>query len=227
MPNNKRKKRAREISAATDGKRARLLAARLRRAYPEVKCFLKHRSAFELLVATILSAQCTDEQVNRVTPRLFELYPGPTELQNAAVQEIEEVIRSLGLFRTKARALKMMSGQLVQEFGSKVPSTMEELTRLKGVGRKTANVILGYAFGTPGVVVDTHVKRLAGRLGLTKQVEPDRIEQDLMKLLPDKEWTHFSHRLILHGRRVCQAMKPRCGECVLQDICPWEGKRTS
>lgn len=227
MPNNKGKKRAREISAATDGKRARLLAARLRRAYPEVKFFLKHRNAFELLVATILSAQCMDEQVNRVTPRLFELYPGPTELQNAAVQEIEEVIRSLGLFRTKARALKMMSGQLVQEFGSKVPSTMEELTRLKGVGRKTANVILGYAFGTPGVVVDTHVKRLAGRLGLTKQVEPDRIEQDLMKLLPDKQWTHFSHRLILHGRRVCQAMRPRCGDCSLQDLCPWEGKRTS
>jgi endonuclease-3 len=165
--------------------------------------------------------------VNRVTPRLFELYPGPAELQSAAVEEIERVIRSLGLFRSKARALKMMSGQLIQEFGSKVPSTMGELTCLKGVGRKTANVILGYAFGTPGVVVDTHVKRLARRLGLTQQVEADKIEKDLMELLPERGWTGFSHRLILHGRRVCQAMRPRCGECVLQDLCPWEGKRTS
>ncbi|MGH7845790.1 MAG: endonuclease III [Candidatus Binatia bacterium] len=227
MTNRNGKKRARGISGATERKRALLLAARLAQAYPEVKCFLKHRNAFELLVATILSAQSTDEQVNRVTPRLFERYPGPAELQNATVQEIEGIIRSLGLFRSKARALKMMSGQLVQEFASKVPSRMEELTRLKGVGRKTANVILGYAFGTPGVVVDTHVKRLAGRLGLTKQVEPDRIEKDLMRLLPEKEWTHFSHRLIIHGRKVCRAMRPRCGECVLQDLCPWEGKRTS
>jgi endonuclease-3 len=145
-------------------------------------------------------------------------------LQDARVEEIESAIRSLGLFRAKARALKKMAQQLVNQFSSRVPSTMAELTRLSGVGRKTANVILGYAFDTPGVVVDTHVKRLARRLGLTQRIEPDKIEKDLMEILPRKDWTPVSHRLILHGRRVCQAMKPRCGECMLQDLCPWEGK---
>lgn len=227
MPNEGRKKRARGKPHNQNGNRARLLAARLARAYPDVKCFLEHRNAFELLVATILSAQCTDQQVNRVTPGLFKLYTTPKALQDAPVEEIESVIHSLGLFHTKARTLKTMAAQLVEEFGSNMPSTMTELTRLKGVGRKTANVILGHAFRTPGVVVDTHVKRVASRLGLTKHAEPDKIERDLMELLPEKEWTHFTHRLILHGRRVCQAMRPRCLECTLHDLCPWEGKRSS
>jgi len=227
MPEIRGNNRARGGSQIRDRKRPSGLEARLAQAYPDVKCFLQHRSAFELLVATILSAQCTDEQVNRVTPRLFHLYATPQALRDAPVGEIENAIHSLGLFRTKARTLKRMARQLVHEFSSKVPATMAELTRLNGVARKTANVILGYAFGTPGVVVDTHVKRLAGRLGLTEHVEPDKIETDLMRLLPEGQWTNFSHRLILHGRRVCQAMRPRCRECILQDLCPWEGKRLS
>ena len=186
---------------------------------------LKHRNAFELLIATILSAQCTDESVNRVTPALFERYPNAAALSRASVQEIERMIRPLGLFRAKARALTCASQQLVQDYGARVPTTMAELTRLKGVGRKTANVILGHAFSIPGVIVDTHVKRVARRLDLTKHIEPDKIERDLMELLPATEWTSFSHRLILHGRKTCHARRPNCPACVLQDLCPWEGKR--
>lgn len=201
-------------------KRALEIAAKLAESYPEIRVPLHHRNPFELLVATILSAQCTDEMVNRVTPELFRRFPAPEELARASPREIANIIHSLGLFRAKARSLKRCAQQLVKDYKGEVPSTMAELTKLAGVGRKTANVILGHAFGVPGIVVDTHAKRLSRRLGLTRQENPDRIEQDLMALLPDREWTPFSHRLILHGRRVCHARKPRCEICVLNDLCP-------
>jgi len=201
-------------------RRALSIAARLAGVYPEIRVPLHHRNNFELLVATILSAQCTDEMVNKVTPPLFRVYPDPEKLAKAPTRDVEGFIRPLGLFRAKARALKKCAKELVEKYGGEVPGTMEELTGLAGVGRKTANVILGHAFGTPGIVVDTHCTRLSRRLGLTKQGDPDKIEKDLMELLPPQEWTGFSHRLILHGRRVCYARKPNCRACLLNDLCP-------
>lgn len=201
-------------------RRAQEIAARLARAYPEIRCPLHYRNHYELLTATILSAQCTDEMVNKVTPELFRRYPTPDALARAPVGQIENMIRRLGLFRSKARSLKKCAQELAEKYAGEVPATMEELTRLAGVGRKTANVILGHAFGVPGIVVDTHCKRLSRRLGLTKQEDPNKIERDLMKLLPPQEWTGFSHRLILHGRRVCYARKPNCKGCTLNDLCP-------
>ena len=179
-----------------------------------------HRNAFELLIAVMLSAQCTDRAVNKVTPELFRHYPDPYKLSRALTEDIEKHIRSLGLFRAKAKSLQRSARQLLEEFNGQVPSTMAELTRLAGVGRKTANVILGHAFATPGIAVDTHCKRLANRLGLSRQQDPSRIEKDLCRLLPSKEWTAFSHRLILHGRKVCFARKPACDSCKLNDLCP-------
>jgi endonuclease-3 len=196
------------------------MGKRLAEAYPDTRTPLVHRNPYELLMATILSAQSTDDQVNRTTPALFRRYPAPDKLARARLGDIEKYIRSLGLFRSKARSLKESARQLTREFGGKVPPTMEELTRLKGVGRKTANVVLGHAFGIAGVVVDTHAKRLAGRLGLSEQKDPDKIERDLMELLPREEWSRFSQRLILHGRRVCHARKPQCPRCILSDLCP-------
>ncbi len=196
------------------------IAERLGHSYPEIRVPLHHRNNYELLVATILSAQCTDEMVNKVTPELFRRYPSPNDLAAAPQSEIEKLVRRLGLFRAKARSLRNCAKELVEKHAGEVPETMEELTGLSGVGRKTANVILGHAFGIPGIVVDTHCKRLSRRLGLTKREDPDKIEQDLLKLLPSHEWTGFSHRLILHGRRVCHARKPNCRDCVLNDLCP-------
>jgi endonuclease-3 len=201
-------------------KRALSIAARLAQACPEVRCPLHYRDNFELLVATVLSAQCTDEMVNKVTPELFRLYGNAEQLARAPARSIERLIRSLGLFRSKARSLKKCAKELAENHGGEVPGTIEELTRLAGVGRKTANVILGHAFGVPGIVVDTHCKRLARRLGFTRQEDPNKIEQELMQLLPPKEWTGFSHRLILHGRRICYARKPNCRACFLNDLCP-------
>lgn len=200
--------------------RAEVIAARLAEAFPEIRVPLHHRNTFELLVATILSAQCTDEMVNRVTPELFRRYPTPERLVQAPIREIEKLIRRLGLFRAKARSLKRCAQQLVDNHSGEVPATMKELTRLAGVGRKTANVILGYAFGIPGIVVDTHCKRLSRRLGLTKNEDPNKIERDLMELLPREQWTAFSHRLILHGRKICHARKPECYVCCLNNLCP-------
>ena len=200
--------------------RARAIAARLAQAYPELKVPLTHHNTFELLIAVILSAQCTDEAVNKVTPELFRRYHGPEKLAQATTTEIEELIRTLGLFRAKAKSLKRCAQQLVEEFGGQVPATMEELTRLAGVGRKTANVILGHAFDIPGIIVDTHCKRLSRRLGLTREQDPAKIERDLGRLLPPSEWTGFSHRLIIHGRRVCYARKPACERCALNRLCP-------
>jgi endonuclease-3 len=188
--------------------------------YPGLECPLAHRNTFELLVAVILSAQCTDEAVNKVTPGLFHHYPNSEKLSQAPTQAVERHIRSLGLFRAKARSLQRCARQLVEEFRGEVPSTMQELTRLAGVGRKTANVILGHAFQTPGIAVDTHCRRLTNRLGLTRHQDPTKIEGDLCRLLPPEEWTGFSHRLILHGRKVCFARKPACDRCELSDLCP-------
>ena len=200
--------------------RAQAIATRLAPAYPGLECPLAHRNTFELLVAVILSAQCTDEAVNKVTPELFRHFPNPEKLSRASTQEIAGLIRTLGLFRAKAKSLQRCARQLIEEFGGIVPSTMAELTRLAGVGRKTANVMLGHAFDTPGIAVDTHCKRLSNRLGLTREQDPVKIERDLCRLLPPEEWTAFSHRLILHGRKVCFARKPACEKCQLRDLCP-------
>ena len=194
---------------------------RLKHAYPDARCALDHRNAFELLVATILSAQTTDVRVNLVTPRLFSRYPNAAALARARQTEVEAIIKSTGFFRNKARSIIGMAQAVVADHGGKVPATMAELLTLPGVGRKTANVVLGNAFGlNEGVVVDTHVARLSKLLGLTRQTDPAKIEQALTKLFPRDDWALLSHLLIFHGRRVCIARRPKCGECVLADLCP-------
>ncbi len=204
-----------------DRARLRAILEGLRRAHPQVRCALGHADAFQLLVATILSAQCTDKRVNQVTPELFRRYLTPAALARAPRAEIEGLIRTTGFFRSKARSLQEMSRDLVNHFGGAVPRTMQELVNLQGVGRKTANVVLGTAFGIPsGVVVDTHVRRISRRLGLTRQQDPVRIERDLMAILPLEEWIDFSHRIIWHGRLVCRASRPRCEICELSRVCP-------
>ena len=205
-----------------------LLRRRLKRAYPGARCALDYRNAFELLVATILAAQSTDVRVNLESPEVFRRWPDAGAMAEADRPEIEEVIHSTGFFRMKARALSEMSRDLVDKFGGVPPKTMEELLTLRGVGRKTANVVLGNAYGIEaGVVVDTHVGRLSRRLGLTKQTDPVKVEQDLMKVVPRKEWTLFSHLLIFHGRQVCHAKKPLCSTCFLNDVCPRVGVKVS
>jgi endonuclease-3 len=194
---------------------------RLLAAYPDAHCALDFTNAYELLCATILSAQCTDKRVNMVTPALFARYPDAAALAAASPDELEEIIRSTGFFRSKAKSLIGMATGLVERHGGEVPADMESLTALPGVGRKTANVILGNAFGrNDGIVVDTHVTRLSNRLALTKESDAVKIEQALLPLFPRDRWTILSHLLIEHGRRVCDARKPRCGECVLSDVCP-------
>ena len=200
--------------------RAKAIAELLAKAYPEVKVPLEHHNNFELLIAVILSAQCSDEAVNKVTPELFRRYPTPAKLAQAATSDLEKLIRTLGLFRAKAKLLQTCARQLVEEFGGRVPATMDELTRLAGVGRKTANVILGHAFNIPGIAVDTHCRRVSRRLGLTRHQDPAKIERDLGRLLPAESWTPFSHRLIIHGRRICYSRKPACERCVLLPLCP-------
>lgn len=195
---------------------ARLLEVR----YGIAECALIHASPFQLLVATILSAQCTDERVNSVTPKLFRQYPTAEALAGATQEGVETIIQSLGFFRAKATNIRGMARMLVELHGGEVPQTLEELIQLPGVGRKTANVVLGTAFGiASGVVVDTHVKRITGLLGLTKQTDPVKIEQDLQKLLPPAEWIQFSHRLIHHGRQICIARRPKCSQCPLLVEC--------
>lgn len=194
---------------------------RLRRAYPDARTALDHEGPFQLLVATILSAQTTDVGVNQVTPILFARYPTPAALAAAKPAALEQIIRRTGYFRSKTKSLIGMASALVDRFGSAVPRTMADLVTLPGVGRKTANVVLGNAFGrSEGIVVDTHVSRLSQRLGFTRHTDPVKIEQDLMLLVPHPAWTLFSHLLIFHGRRVCIARHPRCQACVLNDICP-------
>ncbi len=194
---------------------------RLAAEYPDAHCELTYRNPFELAVATILSAQCTDKRVNAVTPDLFARWPDAEALAAAPLEEIESVIRSTGFFRNKARSLQGLARQLVAEHGGEVPRTMEALTVLPGIGRKTANVVLGNAFGiNDGIVVDTHVARLARRFGLTRATAPVPIERALLPLFPRESWTQLSHLMIWHGRRTCDARKPRCTQCVLADICP-------
>ncbi len=202
-------------------RRVEAIAAGLKALYPDVTCALGHRNDFELLVATILSAQCTDERVNKVTPELFRRFPTPRAMAEADQEELERLIHSTGFFRNKARSLVGASRRISEHYGGKLPRDLKELITLPGVARKTANVVLGTAHGiAAGVVVDTHVKRLSIRLGLTSQSTPEKIERDLMALLPRSEWIDFSHRLIWHGRRVCGARKPRCDDCLLAPHCP-------
>jgi endonuclease-3 len=200
--------------------RAKRLARALRKAYPDVQTALDHETPFQLLIATILSAQCTDAMVNQVTPALFKRFGDARALAAAKQEEIEMLIHSTGFYRQKAKSIRNCARALAGQFGGDVPEAMEALVKLPGVGRKTANVIRGNAMGLPGVVVDTHVKRLAGRLGLTRQTDPTKIEFDLMALLPEKDWTHFSNALIWHGRRVCGARAPKCPGCALLGDCP-------
>lgn len=207
-----------------DNKNIPGIVSGLKKTYPAADCSLDHKDPFQLLIATILSAQCTDARVNLVTPALFKKYPGPAEMAKAAPADLEKLIHSTGFYKSKALSLKEASKSIVGNFGGKVPGTMEELLTLRGVARKTANVVLGSAFGiASGVVVDTHVKRLAFRLGLTKETAPAKIEVDLMKALPKTGWIWFAHALVLHGRSVCGARKPLCGKCPLTKICPRNG----
>jgi endonuclease-3 len=206
---------------APAAERAPEILARLTREYPGATCSLDHRNAFELLAATILSAQCTDARVNLTTPALFARFPDAAALAEAEQEELESLIRSTGFFRNKAKSLLGMARALVERHGGEVPADMEALTTLPGVGRKTANVILGNAFGVnEGVVVDTHVSRLSQRLALTSHADPVRIEQDLVRLFPRESWTLLSHLLIDHGRAVCEARAPKCERCVVSDLCP-------
>ena len=197
------------------------VTARLKAEYPDASTELDWSNPLELLVATILSAQTTDVQVNRVTESLFSKYRTAEDYADSTPDELEEDIRPTGFYRNKARSLRAMASALVEEHGGEVPRTMSELVALPGVGRKTANVVLGNAFGVnEGIVVDTHVRRVSGRLGLTESRDPVKIEQELMRLVPEGDWTIFSHLLILHGRRTCKARKPDCPNCILNDICP-------
>ena len=216
-----RPKLAKRAPVNPDPARAAEVYARLARAYPEAHCALDHRNAFELLVATILSAQCTDKRVNMVTPTLFARYPDAASLAAARQEDVEELIRSTGFFRSKTTNLIAMSNALVDRHGGEVPREMESLVKLPGVGRKTANVVLGNAFGiNEGIVVDTHVARLSNRLGFVAEDDPVKIETALIPLFPRHDWTMLSHLLIEHGRQICDARKPRCGVCPVRDLCP-------
>ena len=206
---------------ASDRERAREIVARLRKDYPNARCSLDFTNALELLVATMLSAQCTDERVNAVTPTLFKKYRTAADYAGANPEELEQGVKQTGFYRNKAKHIREAGAHLVERFGGEVPKTMTELTSLPGVARKTANVVMGNAYGiVEGVVVDTHVGRLSQRLGLTKNDDPVKIEQDMMALLPQTDWLDISHLMIYHGRAVCQARKPLCEQCSLADICP-------
>ena len=209
------------VAIAAAKQRTPRLVKALRAEYPQAECALAYSSPLELLLATILSAQCTDVRVNLVTPELFRAYPSAADYASAPAADIERIIQSTGFFRAKTKHIQGCCRRLVADFAGEVPRRLEELVTLPGVGRKTANVVLGTAFGlAEGVVVDTHVTRLSLRLGLTQRKDAVKIEQDLMKLLPRREWIEFSHRLIHHGRRVCAARKPKCDICCLQKWCP-------
>jgi endonuclease III len=209
--------------ASKDRRRAANIDRKLAELYPEPACALLHDNPLQLLVATILSAQCTDVRVNLVTPALFARYPDAQAFADAPLPELEHAIRSINFFRNKARNIRACCQVIVTQHGGQVPGTLDELVELPGIGRKTANVILGNAFAVPGIVVDTHVGRLARRLNLSVHTDPNKVERDLMALLPAKTWTDISHRLILHGRQVCHARKPKCTACGLRRICPQVG----
>lgn len=196
----------------------------LRRAYPDVECALTFSSPMELVAATILSAQCTDKRVNMVTPALFKRFPSIHAFAQAEPSEVEEYIRSTGFYKNKAKNIVMAARQIMDQFGGKVPQRLEDLVTLPGIGRKTANVVLGNVFGVPGIAVDTHMIRLNKRLGITKHTDPVKIEFDLMPLVPEKEWTEYSHLIIHHGRSRCFARKPDCAHCEVSHLCPSAGK---
>jgi endonuclease-3 len=200
--------------------RARRIIRLLAQLYPDAHCALHHENPLQLLIATILSAQCTDARVNMVTPALFARFPSAQDFATANPRELETAIQSTGFFRNKTRNIQECCKQLVSQYNGQIPQTLEELTKLPGIGRKTANVILGNAFDVPGITVDTHVTRLSRRMGLTTHTDPEKIERDLMQLIPKKEWTMFSHRMIFHGRQVCHARNPKCAECALAKVCP-------
>lgn len=205
-------------------RRTALIIRKLKKYYPDARCALDHDTPLQLLVATVLSAQCTDERVNQVTKKLFAKYKGVEDFASADLAELEGLVRPTGFFKNKARAIKTAAQKIISEHGGDLPRTMEEMVALPGVGRKTANVVLGNAFGlATGVVVDTHVKRLSYRLGLSDQKTPEKIEKDLEKLVPRKDWINFSHWLIFHGRRVCKARSPQCHVCFLFEECPQRG----
>jgi endonuclease-3 len=210
-------------SRAERKKRAQRIARALRRAYPDARCALRFDSPFQLLIATILSAQCTDEMVNRVTAEIFAGYASPKALADAEPAEIERLVRRTGFFRQKARSIQSASRDIVEKFGGEVPRTLEELVTLRGVARKTANLVLGTAFAVPGLAVDTHMKRVNRRLRLTSEDDPVEIERDLAELIPREEWTGYTHRVIEHGRQCCDARRPRCEACPLRADCPHPG----
>ena len=213
------KKRVKTVKP-TSPERVAAILVELRKAYPDVVCALNHKNAWELTVATILSAQCTDVRVNLVTPALFKAFPTPKAMAAASLPELEELIRTTGFFRNKAKSIKGAGRVVTEEFGGKVPQTMEEILRLPGVARKTGNVVLGSWYGIAvGVVVDTHVMRLSRRLELTKETSPEKVERDLVKIIPQDRWIAFSHELIHHGRQVCVARKPKCVDCTLERLC--------
>jgi endonuclease-3 len=207
-------------AAGTDPKRVAAILAKLDEAYPNATCELNHKNAFELLIATILSAQCTDVRVNQVTATLFQKYPEAKAFAYATPSELEQEIRPTGFFRNKTKSVMGASKGILENFSGEVPRTMEEILTLPGVARKTANVVLGTAYGIPsGIVVDTHVQRIANRLDLTQNEDPKKIEQDLMQVIPENKWIQFSHQIIWHGRRICQARKPKCAECNMESLC--------
>jgi endonuclease III len=207
-------------AAGTDPQRVAAILAKLDEAYPSATCELKHENAFQLLISTILSAQCTDVRVNQVTETLFKKYPDPQSFAYATPSELEQDIRPTGFFRNKTKSVMGASKAIIERFRGEVPRTMEGMLTLPGVARKTANVVLGTAYGIPsGIVVDTHVQRITNRLDLTRNEDPKKIEQDLMQVIPKEKWIEFSHQIIWHGRRVCQARKPKCALCNLQSLC--------
>src|SRR5229473_7609202 len=216
----KSKKSAAGKARGATPRRIRAILEKLDAAYPAATCALEHQTPFQLLVATILSAQCTDTRVNQVTRTLFPKYPTPEAFAYANPRELQQDIRSTGFFRNKTKSIIGASRKIVEEFGGNVPRAMEEILTLPGVARKTANVVLGTAYGIPsGIVVDTHVQRLSNRLDLTRNEDPKKIEQDLMQVIPKEKWIQFSHQIIWHGRRVCQARKPKCIECNMESLC--------
>ena len=198
----------------------RKLLNRLGKAYPEARCALRYSTPLELLVATILSAQCTDVRVNQVTPALFKKYRSAHDFGCADPKVLEDEVRSTGFYKNKAKAIRLASREIDQKFDGKVPNRLEDLVTLQGVGRKTANVVLGNAFGIPGITVDTHVRRLSNRLGLVRESDPVKIEFELMKLIPRNQWTRFSHQIIFHGRQICSARRPKCQACPVEKLCP-------
>ena len=228
MPARKIAKKRSGAASNVAPERVAAILSHLDKKYPKVRCALHHRNAWELLVATILSAQCTDVRVNLVTPELFRSFPTPAAMAAASLQELEALVRTTGFFRNKAKNIRGAAQSVMQEFHGKVPATMDELLTLPGVARKTANVVLGSWFNIAvGVVVDTHVLRISRRLGLTKHTAPEKVEQDLVRILPQKKWVDYSHQIIHLGREICIARKPRCAECFLEELCRSKDKTWS